>query len=537
VLFSFADHTLDVGRRELRHREEPVAVEPQVFDLLVYLIENRERVVSKDDLIASVWGGRIVSDSTLTSRITAARHAIGDSGEAQRLIRTIPRKGLRFIGEVCDSITRPLASTVSASGPIPDAERATPASALDSEPGGGVPRPARRASIAVMPFADLSPVIASRGGLADALVFDVISRLAKLRVLFVIAQGTVFALNERRIGPQDASRLLNVDYVVSGSVRRSDLRLSVSVELMEVGTGRLVWTDEFERPADDALQVLDEIGDRIVASIASEVETAERNRAFLKPPLSLDAWDAYHRGLWHMYRFNKADNDQAQHFFEMSIRLDPTFSRAYAGLSFAHWQNAFQGWAERPLETERAYAAAGQSLMADDRDPAAHWAMGRAQWLRGRQDESITELEQSIGLSPNFAQGHYSLAFVQCLSGDPAAAVAASDHSRSLSPFDPMLFAMLGVRCLALARLGRYEEAAEWGIRAAGRPNAHPHIHALAALSLALAGRLQEGQEYLASVRARLPRYSFADFAAAFHPAPDAEALLRNAAQRIGMPV
>ena len=98
--FLFADHTLDTDLRELRRGSEPIAVEPQVFDLLIYLVENRDRVVSKDDLIASVWGGRIVSDSTLSSRINAARKAIGDSGEDQRLIRTIARKGLRFVGAV-----------------------------------------------------------------------------------------------------------------------------------------------------------------------------------------------------------------------------------------------------------------------------------------------------------------------------------------------------------------------------------------------------------------------------------------------------
>ena len=321
-----------------------------------------------------------------------------------------------------------------------------------------------------------------------------ITRLAKLRSLFVIAQGTVFALHERRIGPEEAGRMLNVDYVVSGSVRRQGKRLTVMVELAETRTARIVWAETFDHKLDDAFLVLDEIGNRIVASIASEIETSERNRAVLKPPNSLDAWEAHHRGLWHMYRFNKPDNEQARHFFEMAVRLDPTFARAYAGLSFTHFQNAFQGWAKREPEIDRAFDAAGQSLMVDDRDPAAHWAMGRALWLRGRQDQSIIELEQTIDLSPNFALGHYTLAFVHSQAGDPSAAIASSDHSRHLSPFDPLLFAMLGARAMALVRLGRFEEAADWGVKAAARPNAHAHILAIAALSLALAGRLDEAR-------------------------------------------
>jgi tetratricopeptide (TPR) repeat protein len=236
-----------------------------------------------------------------------------------------------------------------------------------------------------------------------------------------------------------------------------------------------------------------------------------------------------------MYRFNTADNDRAQHFFETAIRLDPTFSRAHAGLSFTHWQTAFQGWAKREEAVERAYAAAGQSLMADDRDPAAHWAMGRALWLRGLHDQSVGELEQAVELSPNFALGHYTLAFVHSLTGDPASAVAASDHSRRLSPFDPLLFGMLGARSMALTRLGRYEEAACAGVQAAARPNAHPHISALAALSLSLAGRLDEARAQIAAARRVLPRYGLSDFLTAMQPAPDGERLFREASRRIGL--
>jgi DNA-binding SARP family transcriptional activator/TolB-like protein len=213
----------------------------------------------------------------------------------------------------------------------------------------------RRASIAVMPFVDRSSAIPARGGPADALAHDVITRLAQLRSLFVIAQGSVFALHERSIGPEEAGRMLNVDYVVSGSLRRQGRRLTVTVELAETRSARIVWAEIFNQKPDDALLVLDEIGNRIVASIAGEIETIERNRAVLRPPNSLDAWEAHHRGLWHMYRFSKADNDRARHFFEMAVRLDPTFARAHAGLSFTHWQNAFQGWAKRAAETDRAF--------------------------------------------------------------------------------------------------------------------------------------------------------------------------------------
>jgi len=393
----------------------------------------------------------------------------------------------------------------------------------------------RRASIAVMPFVDRSSEADQRGGAADALAYDVITRLAKLRSMFVIAQGTTFALRDRAIGPEEAGRILNVDYVVSGSVRRNGRKLTVSADLIETRTARIVWAEVFDEKADDALDVLDEIGNRIVASIAHEIEMVERNRAVLKPPNSLDAWEAHHRGLWHMYRFNKSDNERARQFFAQAVELDPTFARAYAGLSFAHFQNAFLGWKKPAPEIDRAFEAAGKSLMVDDRDPAAHWAMGRAMWLRGGHDQAVTELERAVDLSPNYASAHYTLAFVHAQSGDPHAAISFSDHSRQLSPFDPLLFAMLGARAISLTRLGQYEEASEWAIKAAARPNAHQHIMAIAALTLGLAGRIKEANEYKTRIRQRVPDYAMTDFLAAFRYSPEAEALFKQAGKKVGI--
>ena len=412
---------------------------------------------------------------------------------------------------------------------------AAPSRAPAGGSGEAVATSPRRASIAVMPFVDAFAASGVPGGVGDALAHDVITRLAKLRSLFIIAQGSVFALKERRVGAEDAGRMLDVDYVVSGSVRRHGERLAVTVELVETRTARVAWAEIFDQKLDDAFGVLEEIGNRIVASVAGEIELIERNRAVLKPPSSLDAWEAHHRGLWHMYRFTRADNEQAARFFRTALSLDPTFARPYAGLSFTHWQNAFQGWAERESEIRRALEAAAQGMRADDRDPAAHWAQGRALWLQGRHDESVVELEHAVDLSPNFAHGHYTLAFVQSQAGDPHAAISASDHSRHLSPFDPLLFGMLGARAMALVRLGRFEEAAAAAAKAAARPNAHAHIFGIAAFSLALAGSLDEARVHAAAVRRSAPGYTVADFLRAFRFDAEGEARFREGARRVGM--
>jgi DNA-binding SARP family transcriptional activator len=395
---------------------------------------------------------------------------------------------------------------------------------------------ARRAAICIMPFVDRTPTANARCALSDGLTEDLITRLAKLRVLFVIARGSVFALRERNIPPHEAGQLLNVDYVASGSLQQDGNRLLVAVELADCRVSRIVWADEFTCKLDDASGVPDEISNRIVASISEEIETAERNRAILKQPNCLDAWEAYHRGLWHMYRFSSDDNSRAAHFFQMSLRQDPTFARAHAGLSFTHFQNAFlHRPAERQQEIERAYETAGNSLIADERDPAAHWAMGRALWLRGEQDQAVRELELALSLSPNFALGHYTLGFVQGQSGDPRAAIASADYSRQLSPFDPLMFGMLSSRALGHLRLGQYQEAADWAIKGAARPNAHVHIQAIAAGCLSAAGRIGEARNVVASLRKSAPMYGIEDFLAAFRFAPDGAALFRQSAAAIGL--
>lgn len=396
------------------------------------------------------------------------------------------------------------------------------------------PSPPRRGSVVVMPFVAVG---ANEGGgrAADGLTDDIITRLAKLRVLFVIARGTSYALRDRGIDPRESGRILNVEYVVSGSVRRHADRMTVLVEVVETRDGGIIWTDEMDAVVDETFRVLDSIVDRIVAAVSEEIEREETRRAIAKPPTSLDAWEKYHRGLWHMYKFTGPDNEVAATLFREALKLDPTFARAHSGLSFTHFQNVFLNLTpNREHEMVLAVETAGHALASDDRDPASHWAMGRAQWLRNNQTEAIAELERSVELSPNFALGHYTLGFVLAQSGDPQTAINATDYSRSLSPFDPLQFGMLGARALAHMRRGEREEAAMWAVKAAMRPNAHAHILAIAATNLSLVRRRDEAKELVARIRTKLPRYTVDDFLRAFRFTSDAEKIIRQGARAIG---
>jgi tetratricopeptide (TPR) repeat protein len=276
---------------------------------------------------------------------------------------------------------------------------------------------------------------------------------------------------------------------------------------------------------------------RIVAGLDAEIHLIERNRALLTPPASLDAWQAYHRGLALMYRFTSGGNREAEQFFTRAIALDPTFSRSYAGLSFTHFQNAFLLQArEREREIALAFETAGQGLEADPSDPAAHWAMGRALWLRGEHDGAVDELDRSVRLSPSYAMAHYALAFVHCQTGDPARALEAADTANHLSPLDPMLFAMHGTRTFALLRLGQVQEAADFAIRAGQLPNAHVHAHAISALTLAAAGRIKEAQAERGRIRALRPDYNFRQFKNAFHLLDDLKGIYQRAAKLVQIP-
>ena len=531
--FLFGDCILDPTRRELSRGGDAIHVEPQVFDLLLHLVRNREQVVSKDDLLAAVWGGRIVSESTLNSRINAARKVIGDSGEQQRLIRTIHGRGFRFVGIIRETEQR-AASVDCVAAPAAQAKFSVPDRSPDVLTGARTQsRRGRRASIAVMPFHASSQAAEC---VADGLSHDIISGLARLRALFVIARGSTFALRDRASNPREIGCVLNVDYVATGSVLRNKDRLVVSVELCATSDGRLVRTETYETPLASTFDVLGPIAAKIIGSLNAEIETAECSRATLRPPNSLNAWEAHHRGLWHMYRFTGPDNERAQQYFARAIKLDPTFSRAYAGLSFTHWQNAFHFKpADRQSEADRAFDAAGRSLLADHRDPAAHWAMGRALWLRREDAASLRELEEAVALSPNFASGYYAMSFVQSQTGDAQAAIEATDITCDLSPFDPMMYAICAARACALFRLRRYEEAADWALKSGRQPNAHAYARAISALILAAAGHVEEALCEMRLVHNLRPGLSVDNVLSSFRLLQDQDRAFRSIAKQIGM--
>jgi TolB-like protein len=473
--FLFSNHVLDTELRELRRGAKAVAVEPQVFDLLVHLVENRDRVVSKDDLIASVWGGRIVSDSTLTSRINAARRAVGDSGSEQKLIRTIARKGLRFVGAVQ---TQP-------DGSAPTPASARPADDLRDQARPALPLPDRPA-LAVLPFTNMTGD-PGQEYFSDGISEDIITALSKLRWFFVIARNSSFIYKDKPVHLKQIAEELGVGYVVEGSVRREGDRVRITAQLNDAATGSHIWAERYDRELADVFAVQDEITEAIVAAIEPQLYAAEDFRARRKPPDSLDAWDLLMRALSHYWRVTRQDNVVAQALLEKAAAIDPNYGRALGVLATSHTFGAHMGWQDMAAMAPIAERAAHAAILADGEDPWAHLALGSVYLFVRRFDDSLGEFEMALRLNPNFslAQGYYGLTLAYC--GRWEEGSLAAGRALRLSPRDPFSAIYNGIASYAQFVGRHYDEAmrlAREGIRLrADFVGAHRVLTAAAAMA------------------------------------------------------
>ncbi len=495
--FSFSEHVLDTDRRELRRGAEPVALEPQVFDLLVYLLLNRDRVVTKDDLIAAVWGGRIVSDSTLTSRINAARKAIGDSGEQQMLIRTIARKGLRFVGSVdAHSEGGEPQSTAASAMPPEDRSRST------------LPR-IDRPAIAVLPFLNMSGD-PEQEYFSDGISEDIITALSKLRWFFVIARNSSFIYKGRAVHIRQIADEVGVDYVVEGSVRKGGDRVRITAQLNDVATGSHIWAERYDRNLADVFAVQDEITEAIVAAIEPQIYAAENFHAQRKPPNSLDAWDLVMRGLSHYWRVTRQDNLVAQALLEKAIAIDPNYGQALGVLAASHTFSAHMGWEEMATAAPLAERFALAAILADSEDPWAHYALGGVYLHSRRFEDSLAEFELALRLNPNFslARGYHGLALSYC--GRWEEGIVAARRALRLSPRDPYSAIYCGIAAYAHYVGRNYDEAMRLSREGIRQRNDFVGAHRVLTAAAGMAGQPEVSNAALQELRRVQPNVSLA---------------------------
>lgn len=503
MIHRFGTFELDLDQGELREGARRPQLEPQVFAVLALLVENRDRLVSKDEIVETVWTGRAVSDSAIASRVKAARRALRDDGKSQRYIRTIHRRGFRFVAEVT-STRRENAVARTVSNGAMDASAAALAGA-NTQP-----------SIAVLPF-ELTGDTARCTPLGDALAHELIAELARLHWLFVTARSSSFRFRSADADIVAIGRVLGVKYVLSGVAELAGTQLAVTVELADTRNGGVVWADRFAGAIDDVHAIRAAISARILAELEIRIPLLEAARARLVNTELLDAWSAYHLGLQHMYRFNRADNASARALFERAATLDPSFARAYAGLSFVHFQAAFLRHSEDiAAETSAARRCAERGVELDPLDPFVNFTMGRSYWLQGDLDASLGWLERATHVCPNYAQGIYACAWTEALAGRPADSRRHVDLAMRLSPLDPMHYAMLATRSFTHMAAGEHAVAAEWAERAAHSPGAHVLIAMIAAAAQSMAGNDARAAAWAANARDRNLALGRADFFRAF---------------------
>jgi TolB-like protein len=486
--FLFADFVLDPGRRELTRQSETIAIGPQVFDLLACLIANRERVVSKDDLLQQVWRGRIVSESTLTSHINAARKAIGDDGRQQLLIRTVARKGFRFVADVTE--VAPSGGARSGESTAADPRQMPPQDMPVSAPS----LPARP-SIAVLPFQNLSGD-REQDYFADGVVEDIITEMSRARWLFVIARNSSFVYKGRAVDVRQVGRELGIGYVVEGSVRKAVNRVLITAQLIDAATGAHLWAERFEGALDDIFELQERIAANVAGAVSPQLERAEIERAKRTPTTNLSAYDCYLRGMASLHLGNREAIGDALPLFARATELDPNFASAYAMAAWCHVWRKVNGWMTDPAgETAEGTRLARRAVELGRDDAVALTRSGHALLhLAGDIDGGIALLDRALVLNPNLASAWFLGGFALVWDGDSDGAIARFTHAMRLSPLDPEMYRMKAGMAAAHMLAGRYDVASSWAEQASTNLPSFLMVVCVIAASHALAGRMDQAQ-------------------------------------------
>jgi TolB-like protein len=503
--FRFANFEIDVARHELRCGSKIIPIEPQVFDLLVHLIRNRNRIVSREELIDAVWKGRVISEATLSSRVSAVRRAIGDNGDDQLFVRTHHKRGFRFVGQVEDAAPFEMAADRRpAATKFPEgwahSNAAMPALALPDKP-----------SIAVLPFQNRSGD-SIQEYFADGLTEDIITGLSRQRWFFVIARNSSFAFKDELVDVRKVAGELGVRYVLEGSVRKASGQVRVTAQLIDASKGVNLWADRYDRDLSNIFELQDEITNRVIDLVGSQIIVAEAARVQRKPPQNVEAWDRVMQALPHMWRMSVEEQRLAQDCLRQAIDLDAEYAHAHALLGWTYLC-MFNLDARMPIGefTDKALEAGERAVSLDDQDHWGHFVLGLAHSRRRRPEPAVMHLSKSVELNPNFALGHAGLGYAYACGEQPERGLQSLEQAQRLSPCDPFLaiYAPI-VRYMAFFALGQYEETVAV---CRSLTALHPH-HAgawrLMTVSLGLLGKIDEAREALARTLALQPDLSSA---------------------------
>ena len=480
--YLFEDYALDTDRRELSRGTALIPATPQVFDLLQYVIRNRERVVSKDDLVAVIWGGRIVSDSALITRINAARTAIGDSGEQQRLIKTLPRKGIRFVGVVREEEIRVGAALTGLA-----TQSARPILTLPDKP-----------SIAVLSFANMSSD-PEQDYFADGVAEEIITALSRCTWLFVIARNSSFTYKGKDVDVREIGRELGVRYVLEGSIRRAANRLRIMGQLVEANSGAHIWADRFEGDMSDIFELQDRITESVVGAIEPKLQLAEIERLKHKPEPDLDAYDLLLRAQALEYEFTETSLAAALGCLEQALAIDPSYAPAMALAAYCYAERHNQGWTSAmDADAATGLALASRAIELGKDDANVLWMSAFVVRALGADPHRARELlTRALQLNPNSAIALTTAGWNEGMLGNPVKALELLQRAERLSPRDPRAWYMASAAALAHFAAGQFEEAVACAKRTlAQNPRFTRTLRVLAA-SLAKLGQIEAARQVM----------------------------------------
>ena len=494
--FCFSGFEIDIPRRELRQASELVLVEPQVFDLLVHLIRNHDRIVTKDELIETVWKGRAISEAALSSRISAARRAVGDSGAEQKLIRTLNKRGFRFVGAV--QATGETVYPVAQRGP----RRRLESSAFTWSD---------RASIAVLPFQNISGD-PEQEYLADGITEDIVTGLSRQQWFSVVDRNSSFALKGETVDIRKLASDLGARYVLEGSVRKAGGHIRVTAQLIDATKRIHVWADRHDSTVADIFRRQDDITNRIVDSVRSQLVMAEAMRLRGKRSVDVDAHDLVTQALPHLWRMSVGEQLLAQKLLQQAAMLEAPQGRAHVhALLGWTYMNMFNLDSHAPISelTEKALEAGTTALALDEQDYWGHLVLGLGHARQRRPEDAVRHLTQSVEINPNFALGHAGLGYALACGGQPQRGLDALARAWQLGPLDPFLAMYAPItRYMALFALERYDEAITVCRSVAARHPNHAGARRLMTVSLGLLGRIDEAKESLTNTLALQPDFS-----------------------------
>lgn len=487
MIVNFGNYQLDTNRYQLLERDQMVDVEPQVFAVLQLLIEKRHTVVTKDDLINHVWQGRVMSDAAISSRIKSARKAIGDDGRSQRFIKTVHGIGFRFVGDV---------------NFYPENQNLE--STLVQDPASVIAEQDKRPSIVILPFTLASNVDSI---FPQGLAHDLITGLSRLRWLKVISRWSAFQVTSGKSDLRNLCELTSVRYCLSGFLNIDGTRLKLNFELSDLKSNAVMYADQYTIKKDDINLIRSDITKKLISVLELQISENEAQRAQLKSPENLDAWEAYHLATAHLYRFTERDNEKASMLFKRAISLEPRFARAHAGLSAAEFQNAFNLYTgvDRALAVKNAVESAERSIDLDRLDPLANFVMGRSHWLKGETEHSIAWLDRAISLNPNYAHGYYAYGLASLMTSDERRSYDNSAHAISLSPLDPFLYGFYGIKAFSYLADEDIPNARIWAEKAALQPEAIVVMDILAASICEMDGDVKAAHKWIDFGKKRNP--------------------------------